>query len=147
LQGSLHGEYGEAAGEFPIFHESIRGGGQATHLGRYAFAIEEAVNFLTASAVGSFVLTAANGDTVSGTFTGQAQPGPLVVITEEATITGGTGRFAGATGSFVLDRVFDPVKRTTVGSLEGSVSSTGATLGPMPADIAATDHVLSRRPD
>ena len=67
----------------------------ATHLGHYALAVEETVNFLNASAVGPLVLTAANGDTVTGTFTGHAQPGPLVAITEEMTITGGTGRFAG----------------------------------------------------
>ena len=72
------------------------------------------------------MFTAANGDTVSGTFTGHAQPGPLVSITEDATITAGTGRFAGATGSFVIDRVFDPATRTTTGSFEGSISSTGA---------------------
>ena len=80
---------------FPIFHESIAGEVHATHLGHYALAVEETVNFLNASAVGPLVLTAANGDTVTGTFTGHAQPGPLVAITEEMTITGGTGRFAG----------------------------------------------------
>ena len=97
FKGSLEGEYGEPSGEFPIFHESIRGEGNATHLGRYTLAIDETVNLLDATAVGTFVLTAANGDMVSGRFTGKAQPGPLVSITEEATITGGTGRFAGAT--------------------------------------------------
>lgn len=126
FNGSLEGEYGEPSGEFPIFHESIGGEGHATHLGRYALAIEETVNLLNASAVGTLVLSAANGDTVTGTFTGHAQPGPLVSITEEATITGGTGRFAGATGSFVINRVFDPAKRTTTGSFEGSISWTGA---------------------
>jgi len=126
FKGSLEGEYGAPAGQFPIFHEVIAAGGHATHLGRYTLSIEETVNVLQASATGSFVFTAANGDAVSGTFTGHAQPGPLVSITEEATITGGTGRFATASGSFVIDRVFDPVKRTTTGSFAGSISSTGA---------------------
>jgi hypothetical protein len=126
FKGSLNGEYGAPSGEFPIFHESIAGEGHATNLGRYALAVEETVNLLNASAVGTLVLTAANGDTVTGTFTGRAQPGPLVSITEEVTITGGTGRFAGATGSFVIDRVFDPGKRTTTGSFAGSISPTGA---------------------
>ena len=126
FKGSLEGEYDNPSGEFPIFHESIAGEGQATHLGRYALAVEETVNLLNASAVGTLVLIAANGDKVTGTFTGHAQPGPLVTITEEVTITGGTGRFTGAAGSFVIDRVFDPVKRTTTGSFTGSISSTGA---------------------
>lgn len=126
FKGSLEGKYGEPSGVFPIFHESIAGEGHATHLGGYTLAIDETVNLLNASAVGTLVLTAASGDTVTGTFTGHAQPGPLVAITEEVTITGGTGRFAGATGSFVIDRVFDPAKRTTTGSFAGSISSTGA---------------------
>jgi len=125
FKGSLEGEYGQPAGAFPVFNESITGEGEATHLGRYAFAIDETVNFLTATAAGTFAFTAASGDTVTGTFTGHAQPGPLVSITEEATITGGTGRFAAATGSFVITRVFDPTPRTTIGSFEGSISSTG----------------------
>jgi len=125
FKGSLEGVYGQESGEFPIFHESIKGEGNATQLGRYTLAMEETVNFLNASAVGTLVLTAANGDSVTGTYTGHAQPGPLISITEETTITGGTGRFAGATGAFVIDRVFDPAKGTTSGSFEGSISSTG----------------------
>jgi hypothetical protein len=125
FKGTLEGKYGEESGDFPISHESIRGEGNATHLGRYTLAMEETVNFLNASAVGTLVLTAANGDTVSGTYTGHAQPGPPVSITEETTITGGTGRFAGATGSLVIDRVFDPANRTATRSFGGSFSSTG----------------------
>jgi hypothetical protein len=127
FKGSVDGEYGEESGVFPILTESITGGGNATHLGRYTFAMEETVNFLDGSAAGAVLLTAANGDTVSATYTGQGRPEPpLVSIREEATITGGTGRFAGASGTFVIDRVFDPAKRTTTGSFAGSISSTRA---------------------
>jgi hypothetical protein len=45
---------------------------------------------------------------------------------ETATITGGTGRFAGATGSFTTERLFDTVTLTTTGSFEGTISSPGA---------------------
>jgi hypothetical protein len=127
FEGSLEGEYGAESGMFPVLNESITGGGNATHLGRYTLAMEETVNFLNGSATGTVVLTAANGDTVSARYTGQGQPKPpLVSIREEATITGGTGRFATASGSFVIDRVFDPAQRTTTGSFKGSMSSTGA---------------------
>jgi len=100
--------------------------GQATHLGRFTVAFPHTVNFVTRAGVGTFTFTAANGDTLTADFTGQAQPGPVVSIVEHATITGGTGRFAGATGSFTVQRLFDPANGTTTGSLEGSISSVGA---------------------
>jgi hypothetical protein len=122
FKGDLQGQYGSPGGQFPLIHETIDAAGQATHLGRYALEISETVNLLQASATGAFTFTAANGDTVSGEFTGRAQPGPLVAIVEEATITGGTGRFASATGSFTIHRTFDPVTRTTTGSFAGLIS-------------------------
>jgi hypothetical protein len=126
FKGSLDGQYGTPAGAFPLIHESIVATGHATHLGSYTLRIDETVNLLEASATGTFTFTAANGDTVFGTFTGHAQLGPLVSIVEDASVLGGTGRFAGAEGSFSIDRVFDPVKRTTTGSFEGAISSPGA---------------------
>jgi hypothetical protein len=52
--------------------------------------------------VGSFVITAANGSTLSGTFTDSAQL-PSVGVPYELDIATGTGAFAGASGSCVLD--------------------------------------------
>jgi hypothetical protein len=59
-------------------------------------------------------------------FTGQAQVGPIVSIVEQATITGGTGRFAGASGTFTIERLFDPAAGTTSGSFGGTISAPGA---------------------
>ena len=122
FKGTLEGRYGAPAGQFPLISESIVATGEATLLGRYTLEIAETVNLLEATATGTFTFTAANGDTIHGTFTGQAQPGALVSITENATVVGGTGRFAGATGSFSIHRLFDPVNRTTTGTLDGSIS-------------------------
>ena len=72
---------------------------------------------------------AANGDTLTATFAGAAMPtaDPTVLAIEEhATITGGTGRFAGATGSFTTERLYDTVAGTTIGYFEGTISSPGA---------------------
>jgi hypothetical protein len=52
------------------------------------------------SQAGDGWITAANGDTLTADFTGEAQVGPIISILEHATITGGTGRFAGAAGNF-----------------------------------------------
>jgi hypothetical protein len=73
------------------------------------------------------VFTAANGDTLTGNFTGQAQGAPpLVSIVEQVTVTGGTGRFAGATGSFTVQRQFNQQTGVTQGSFEGEISSVGS---------------------
>ena len=66
----------------------------------------------------------ADGDTLTADFTGQATPTStpgVLSIVETATITGGTGRFAHATGSFVCERLFDTVAGTTDGSFEGTI--------------------------
>jgi hypothetical protein len=100
--------------------------GNATHVGRFTIELPHTVNFATRTAQGTCTLVAANGDVLIADFTGQAQGGPIVSIVEHATITGGTGRFAEATGSFTIERVFDPVAGTTSGSFQGTISAPGA---------------------
>jgi hypothetical protein len=100
--------------------------GNASHLGRFTVAFPHTVNFATRAGEGTFTFTAANGDMLTADFTGQAQPGPIVSIVEHATITGGTGRFAEAAGSFTVERLFDPASGTTKGSFQGTISSPGA---------------------
>src|SRR5688572_2588235 len=45
--------------------------GTATHLGRYTAAFTVVVDLATSSSTGSIVFVAANGDELTGTFTGQ----------------------------------------------------------------------------
>jgi len=100
--------------------------GTATHLGHFTVVFPHTVNFATRTGVGTYTFTAADGDTLTAAFTGQAQGGPLVSIEEHATITGGTGRFEGATGTFVVQRNFNQATGRTHGSFEGTISSVGA---------------------
>src|SRR5439155_19540902 len=99
-----------------------------TQLGKFTLDIPHVVNRTDRSAIGSYEFTAANGDTLTADFTGQAMltdtPGVLYIV-ETATITGGTGRFAGATGSFISQRLFDTVTGTTIGSFKGTISAPG----------------------
>lgn len=107
--------------------------GAATHLGSLTLAIPHTVDSATSprTSSGSYEFVAANGDELSADFTGQvnptATPGVLSAV-EIATITGGTGQFAGATGGFVVERLVDgtAVPRTTAGSFSGTISSPGA---------------------
>jgi hypothetical protein len=101
------------------------GSGTGTHLGRFTATFTATVTLATGSATGSISLTAANGDRVDATFVGQGTPTgePNVATIEEvATITGGTGRFAGATGTFTIHRVLAQVTGVSSGSFDGMIN-------------------------
>ncbi len=107
--------------------ELTKGTGNATHLGQFTVIKAEIVNLLTFTSIGSFAFTAANGDTLTADSTTQATiatPGVLSIV-DTAFISGGTGRFAGATGSFIVTRSFDLATNLTAGSFEGTISSPG----------------------
>jgi hypothetical protein len=101
--------------------------GNATHLGRFTLRGPHRVNLATipVTAIGTFEFTAADGDTLRASFTGlgtpTATPGVFSIV-ETATVTGGTGRFANATGSFIVERVVDLIGLTTSGSFEGTIA-------------------------
>ena len=129
FHGKLEGDVSRAPAPPPFVLVDIDGSGTATLLGRFTVDVPHLVDTTTRTAVGSYQFTAANGDTVYAEFTGQAHatdvPG-VVYIEESATITGGTGRFAGATGSFQVERWYDTIAGTTVGSFEGTISAPGS---------------------
>lgn len=81
------------------------GEGVATYLGQVTEAESNCVDFATLTLTqGEFMLTGANGDQVEGEFEGSASsnpPPPNADLSCTWTITGGTGRFAGATGAGV----------------------------------------------
>src|SRR5262249_29875397 len=112
----------------PIVSVLVNAKGNATQLGQFTLAIPHTVNGTTGTATGSYQFTAANGDRLIATFKGQsaltATPGILSIV-ETATITGGTGRFAGATGGFICQRLFNRVTGRTTGSFQGTISSPG----------------------
>lgn len=107
----------------------IAGAGHANQLGQFTVDVPHVVDRGTRVGEGDYVFIAANGDTLSAEFIGYslptATPGVLEIV-EVATITGGTGRFAGATGSFTVVRYYDTIAGTTAGTFEGTISSPGA---------------------
>jgi hypothetical protein len=111
----------------PLASVLIEANGNATQLGGFTVQVPHIVNQTAMTGSGSYQFIAANGDTLTATFNGQAtptSPGVLSIL-ETATITGGTGRFAGATGSFTATRVFNLATSVTTGSFEGTISSPG----------------------
>jgi hypothetical protein len=98
------------------------GAGNATHLGLFSVTYESEVDLATLSGHGSAHFVAANGDSLFAEVVGQATPtsDPNVLsIVEVFTITGGTGRFTGATGSITVERVLDA--GATSGSFDGTI--------------------------
>jgi hypothetical protein len=80
-------------------------GGSASHMGLFTGTAEFVLDVCHLTYVGSYVFTAANGDSISGPFSGTLTPTNVPGVfdnTEIAFITSGTGRFAGATGTFNL---------------------------------------------
>jgi hypothetical protein len=102
--------------------------GNATHLGQFALAIPHTVDRAAMTATGNYLFVAANGDSLTASFSGKATPTAtpgVLSIVETATITGGTGRFAGATGSFTCVRLFNTITKMTAGSFSGTISAPG----------------------
>ena len=108
---------------FPTRFVDREGTGTATYLGRYTERVTMVINIPTLSSTGAATFTAANGDTLLATVAGQAtrtSPTTLSIV-EVYTITGGTGRFADATGSFTLESTLDQTTGVSSGAFSGSI--------------------------
>ena len=108
---------------FPTRFSDRVGTGNATYLGRYTEHIVETINIPTMSSTGAATFTAANGDTLLATEVGQAtrtSPTTLSIV-EVYTVTGGTGRFDDATGSFTLESNVDQTTGASTGTLSGAI--------------------------
>jgi hypothetical protein len=108
---------------FPTRFLDREGTGTATYLGRYTEHVTMVINIPTLSSTGGATFTAANGDDLLATVAGQAtrtSPTTLSIV-EVYTITGGTGRFAGATGSFMLRSTVDQIAGVSTGTFSGAI--------------------------
>jgi len=92
---------------FPLSTSQVVAEGRLTHFGHYTLSGITVVNVLLASATGTSTMTFADGDKLFLTLTGHAlQPFSLKETVANLTVTGGTGRFAGATGGWTTDSHF-----------------------------------------
>lgn len=109
---------------FPTMLVTANGWGDVTELGRFTVNYETEVNLLDLSRVESAHFLGINGDSLQAKGVGQASedqtPGIFRVV-EIYTITGGTGRFTGASGTLTLKRVVDLATGSTAGTLEGYI--------------------------
>jgi hypothetical protein len=86
---------------------SSAGTGHDTHLGRVTWASQHCFQLFSGTfSDAQVVITAANGDQIHATYEGMMTG--ETTFTDSLVITGGTGRFAGATGSVDETGWFDP---------------------------------------
>jgi hypothetical protein len=124
FRGSIHGVVRVLGVQFPTLFAIGLDTGNATHLGRFAAAWEEEIDIPTNTGIGSGQMVAANGDSIFYDFTGQGTPTGMpnqVSVVLLATITGGTGRFVGASGSFVAELSVDLGAGLSAGSFKGTI--------------------------
>ena len=118
--------------DYPFITVLCTAEGEATYLGHYTVTGTLVVDGRDSTATGTFTMTAANGDKLFTTMTGYVvDPLSPNETVDTHTVTGGTGLFAGATGSWVLDSHFAYLFGTVfsdpyVGVLEGTLSTPGA---------------------
>lgn len=115
--------------ECHVISEAVNGG-NAMQLGRFNGTAEFVLNVCDLTYVGSYVFTAANGDSISGPFSGYLTLTPTPGVfdnTEFAFITAGTGRFDGATGHFDLGGQIDINTGTFSLPWQGTISAVGST--------------------
>jgi hypothetical protein len=123
LKGSFEATETHEFGPGIMFVDAT-GVGNATQLGLFTYDLEAAVSLPSLSATASATLIAANGDMIFGEGVGQGTPTAdpnLVSIVETYTITGGTGRFAGATGNFTVERLIDRATLVSSGAISGMI--------------------------
>ena len=108
---------------FPIRSIIREGRGTATYLGRYTEHVVMEINVMTRTSTGTVTFTAANGDILSASVVGAATPTTpgMLSIVEVYTITGGTGRFADATGSFTLNSTANQSTGVSSGTFSGAI--------------------------
>jgi len=109
---------------FPTFTLDATGSGNATQLGLFTMSFQGEVFIPTLSGTTSAILVAADGSSLyaDGVGQGTATENPdFVSIVEIYTITGGTGRFAGASGSFTVERLIQRSSGVSRGTLSGTI--------------------------
>jgi hypothetical protein len=123
LKGSLEANETSTLA-FPTLSVTGTGSGHATHLGRFTITYQVSVDIRTGAGVASVQLVAANGDSLLAAGTGQSTPTGtpgVVQIEEQYTVTGGTGRFAGARANFTVERLLNRPTGISSGTLTGDI--------------------------
>jgi hypothetical protein len=109
---------------FPTRLVTANGWGDVSELGRFTVNYETEMNLLDLSANESAHFVGTNGNSIQAQGLGQAvedQTPGIIQLVEIYTITGGSGRFADASGTLTMKRVVNLATGSTAGTLEGYI--------------------------
>jgi hypothetical protein len=106
------------------------GSGQASHFGHFEMTSPHLTFLDTGAVEGSQIFTAANGDTLTANISGQFVPNEdgNLEATLAGTITGGTGRFENASGSYDFHIIARPAEFgfDSTATFSGTISTVGS---------------------
>jgi hypothetical protein len=123
LKGSLQATETQQ-GAPPRLHIDLNGSGNATQLGLFTYSMQAELTVPALSASNSATFVAADGSSLSAEGTGQGTPTGtpgVISIVETLTITGGTGRFEGASGNITIRRLVNRATFESSGTIEGLI--------------------------
>ena len=109
----------------PTMKVELEGIGHATGLGCFVLDIDTTVLLATSYGTGVIAIDTGCGNTLSGTIVGQGSPKPgvdAVPVIGTMTITGGTGRFLGASGTLTIKRILSRSTGVSTGTIEGTIT-------------------------
>jgi hypothetical protein len=102
----------------------LTGSGAASLLGRFTMVDDGVASLTTGAGTGTITYTAADGSSFTGTASGNGTiDGDFADLADTLTVTGGTGRFAGASGILIANRRLDLTTLSSSGSINGSLST------------------------
>jgi hypothetical protein len=109
---------------FHALFVTATGSGEATQFGRFVASYQMESNLMDMSVSETISFTGTNGDSLQAKAVGQAvedrTPGMFKIV-EIYTITGGTGQFAGATGTLTMNRLLSYTLGIASSTFEGYI--------------------------
>jgi hypothetical protein len=116
-----------------VFDFLVSNSGNATELGAFTGYAEFIPNLCDLTYTGFFYWTAANGDQISGPFSGYLTPTATSGVFdnhETSIVTDGSGRFTGATAMFTLGGQVNFITSSFVLPWKGTISTVGSNIKP-----------------
>ena len=108
-----------------VYNSVANATGNVTHLGIFSKVTNDVIDLSSSVVQGTFIMTSQSGEQIfgayAGTFSFGSTPGTFSWVLN-ATITGGSGRFSGATGEFVF--VANGIYVTIDGMVHGEYTET-----------------------